>query len=473
MNRKWIIIGIIAVIGIGILAMPRWMWRGNRSLTEINELRNRGKKEEQKQDVELSIPKELIPFVNLRNPDINVAREAFMGISNNWNDSYAVMILELRGIIQNPHITQNLIKLLEDKTSRSPSDIVGMYRWIWGPKVTEHPRYAEFKSLLYNGIDTRFRKVFSPRPQAQIDLRELLFNGSHDDRVPSIQQPQMVTRDKATELRDSHMVVGIMVDGVAKAYPRKMLAHHEVVKDQIGKSKILLVDCVISGTVTAFSSTSEKLMDFFSSGFIYRSHKVLMDPSSSTLWSSVTGERIVGPKTQPLVRHPVVITTWGEWKQRHPNTWILNPKKPKLGSREIDYSGMSPRDQYLDNDTPAAPIPEVATSLKNKTDVLVIPKQEPVAIAINYRKKHSLFHYEDVVVLSNKVGASRVYLADAKKFTTWDGKSTVTDSKGGKWQVTESGLVGPDKKTACPRVTSYNTFWFAWNVLHPKATLLK
>ena len=475
MNRKtWILIALAGCAVAIYFVLPKWMWQGNPSFTKLSKLREFApgdSRDNTEANPEL-VPPELIPFVNLKNKDEKIAQQALMEIASSWKDSYAVMLLELRGILENPRVRLHVMKLVFEKTNQQPPNLFGVYRWIWRPVISEHPRYADFKSLLYTGIDTRFRKVFAPRPETRVDLTELLFSGGHDDRVPSLSTPKMDTADKATKLRPLEAVIGIVVNGVAKAYPRSIVSHHEVVKDYVGDAEVLLTDCLCSGTVTAFSSKDEPMMEFFSSGFVYRSHKVLMDPKSSTLWSVVTGERIVGPKTKPLNRHAVVLTNWKSWRERHPNTWIL-AKVTGANKREgIDYSALSPRDQYLANDQIGSPVPNVAPLLPNKADVLVIAGKQPLGIALRYRMKNAVISLDDMVVLTNKVGASRVYTAGKNKFVSWDGKDGVKDDKGRVWKLTEEMLTGPGKST-CKRVVTYHCYWFAWNVMYPSAKLLK
>ena len=56
---------------------------------------------------------------------------------------------------------------------------------------------------------------------------------------------------------------------------------------------------------------------FGTSGFLYRSNKLMFDEQSKNLWSTLEGKPVVGSLVGSGLRlrsHPLVTTTWGEWK---------------------------------------------------------------------------------------------------------------------------------------------------------------
>jgi uncharacterized protein DUF3179 len=54
------------------------------------------------------------------------------------------------------------------------------------------------------------------------------------DAIRSIDQPRFVRASEASFMRDDEPVVGVVQNGVAKAYSTWHLDHHEIVNDQIG-----------------------------------------------------------------------------------------------------------------------------------------------------------------------------------------------------------------------------------------------
>jgi hypothetical protein len=54
------------------------------------------------------------------------------------------------------------------------------------------------------------------------------------DVIRSIDQPQFVRASEAPFMRDDEPVVGVVQNGVAKAYSTWHLDHHEIVNDEVG-----------------------------------------------------------------------------------------------------------------------------------------------------------------------------------------------------------------------------------------------
>jgi hypothetical protein len=54
------------------------------------------------------------------------------------------------------------------------------------------------------------------------------------DAIRSIDEPQFVRASEASFMRNDEPVVGVVQNGIAKAYSTWHLDHHEIVNDQIG-----------------------------------------------------------------------------------------------------------------------------------------------------------------------------------------------------------------------------------------------
>jgi hypothetical protein len=69
---------------------------------------------------------------------------------------------------------------------------------------------------------------------AIIPKDEILSGGPPKDGIPAILQPKFVAADKARFLKAKDQVIAVRIGGEAKAYPIKILNHHEVVNDTLG-----------------------------------------------------------------------------------------------------------------------------------------------------------------------------------------------------------------------------------------------
>jgi carotenoid cleavage dioxygenase-like enzyme len=54
------------------------------------------------------------------------------------------------------------------------------------------------------------------------------------DAIPAIHDPEMVpVPDVGEDLDDDDKVIGVVIDGEARAYPIRVLSAHEIVNDEI------------------------------------------------------------------------------------------------------------------------------------------------------------------------------------------------------------------------------------------------
>ena len=58
------------------------------------------------------------------------------------------------------------------------------------------------------------------------------------DAIPAIWNPRSVPADKATWVRDGDRVLGVEINGEARAYPLMILEVHEMVNDTLGGTPI-------------------------------------------------------------------------------------------------------------------------------------------------------------------------------------------------------------------------------------------
>ncbi|MFT7676034.1 MAG: hypothetical protein ACI845_004461, partial [Gammaproteobacteria bacterium] len=62
---------------------------------------------------------------------------------------------------------------------------------------------------------------------ASIPTAEILQGGPPRDGIPAISDPAMISAEEAEYLEDDDRVLGIVIDGIAKAYPIRILNWHE------------------------------------------------------------------------------------------------------------------------------------------------------------------------------------------------------------------------------------------------------
>ena len=423
----------------------------------------------------------LATFHGLADGDEAKALASLKRIGDNWRDAYAAMLLEMTGFLPSRRVQAGAIALLEKASGQSHGgDINRWYEWVWSRERGAHPEYAEFKAALYEQLDPRFREYFQKQPQAVIRLDEIRWGGVRRDGIPPLVNPKMIAAREATWLGDDNIVFGIAIDGDVRAYPMRILAWHEMFRDTIAGRKLNGVYCTLCGSMILYDVTINGVHhELGTSGFLYRSNKLMYDHATKSLWSTLTGTPVVGPlvgKGIELNSLYVVTTTWREWRKRHPATLVLSLDT----GHQRDYGeGVAYRD-YFATDRLMFNVPKLDGRLSNKAEVLALrfsdAPDEQLAIAADFLAVNRVYHDRigrtNFVVLTDASGANRVYESRAATFARWDGEHDARDRGGKAWKVEEAQLTGPNGESL-KRLPAHRAFWFGWYAAYPKTRLVK
>ena len=427
------------------------------------------------------MPLALDVFTAVIGEDEKKALAALTRIEQNWHESSAAMLIEMIHFVPSRRVLGALIARVE-KVSGRPFDgnLNVWYEWLWSTERAVHPDYAEFKALLYEPIDPRFREYFERRPRSIIRLDEIRWGGVHRDGIPPLKNPGMVAASQAGWLQDTDVVFGVAIDGDVRAYPKRILAWHEMFKARIGGRELAGVYCTLCGALVLYDVTVGGVQhELGTSGFLYRSNKLMYDHATKSLWSTLTGTPLVGPLVgtgialEPLY---VVTTTWREWRTRHPNTQVLSLE---TGHRR-DYSEGAAYRRYFATDELMFNVPKRDERLPNKAEVLALrlaqAPREALAIAADFLAVRPVYHTRvgsvNMVVFTDASGANRVYESRETMFASWDHAMSARDIHGKVWQVEESRLAGPNGETL-KRLPAHRAFWFGWHAAFPDTRLVK
>lgn len=258
------------------------------------------------------------------------------------------------------------------------------------------------------------------------------------DALKPIDFPRFVSAEKAGFMAPTEDVLGVVVNGEARAYPVRILNYHEVVNDQWGTTPVCITYCPLSGSGRAFNATvNGRPRHFGVSGLEYNSNLVVYDRETNSLWGQLSGRAIAGPECGTLLEPlPLTHTTWAAWRNAHPETRVLTQP---TGSG-YDYT-QPPYDGYPEARELYFPI--------EKRDRRLHPKAEVVGVAVN--------------------GESKAYvLATLLKRGT-----PLVDTVGGQEILIETDAGGGVRVTAADgeNLPIVRVFWFAWAVFHRNSAL--
>jgi hypothetical protein len=73
-----------------------------------------------------------------------------------------------------------------------------------------------------------------------IPVEQIMSGGPPRDGIPALTNPKYVPADEAGFMKEDERVLGVALNGVARAYPTRILSHHELVNDRFGDLPVLV-----------------------------------------------------------------------------------------------------------------------------------------------------------------------------------------------------------------------------------------
>lgn len=273
-----------------------------------------------------------------------------------------------------------------------------------------------------------------------IPVEEIHSGGPPKDGIPSIDKPVFLSPDKSP-LQDQDRVLGLMWNGVAKAYPINIMNWHEIVNDQFGKEPVVITYCPLCGSGVAFEAqVGGEALQFGVSGLLYNSDVLLYDRKTESLWSQLLSRAVTGKMKGTRLRMlPLMVTTWAEWQQLYPETVVL--------SRDTGHFRDYDRDPYAGYETSQG-------------------------IYFPVSKKDPRYHPKEQVIGLEIKGQFKAYPVAELSLT----QGTLKDEFAGQVIRIEYNPVSQSARFFDQQgieLAVIRTFWFAWYAFHPETAVYK
>jgi hypothetical protein len=175
-----------------------------------------------------------------------------------------------------------------------------------------------------------------------IPLDKIKGGGPPKDGIPSIDNPVFVDVSDSRFVSNSDTVIGLEINGEAKAYPLFILVWHEIVNDSVGGVPVSVTYCPLCYTNQVFERVIDgNEVEFGTSGKLYNSNLLMYDRLTESYWSQALGMAVKGELSgHQLNLIPFDVITWGDWKTLHPDTKDL-PKKLLLDSMKMGFTKLT------------------------------------------------------------------------------------------------------------------------------------
>lgn len=148
--------------------------------------------------------------------------------------------------------------------------------------------------------------------------------------IPATDNPRVSTAAEASWLGDDHIVFGIVVNGEARAYPRRIMEVREMVNDTLGGRNLAIPYCTLCGAAQAYFTdrlpSGVKRPILRTSGLLIRSNKVMYDIETHSVFDTFLGKAVTGSLAEiglQLDQATVITADWGTWRATYPKTTVL------------------------------------------------------------------------------------------------------------------------------------------------------
>lgn len=185
--------------------------------------------------------------------------------------------------------------------------------------------------------------------KSAVSFDEIMSGGPPKDGIPPIDNPIFSTVAEAIDIAPQDPVIGLTINGDARAYPLSVLMWHEIANDVVGGKPVTITFCPLCNAAIVFDATvNGEVLSFGTTGKLRNSDLVMYDRKTESWWQQFTGTGIIGKFTGVELRFlPSRLESWREFSTRNPNGKVLIPNNP--GYRNYG------RNPYVNYDISAAP----------------------------------------------------------------------------------------------------------------------
>jgi hypothetical protein len=289
-----------------------------------------------------------------------------------------------------------------------------------------------------------------------------------------IQPTKIILQDSNNNvIKPEQLVLGVSINGNAKAYPVQLIGYHHQVRDTLAGQQIMVTYCTVCRTGRVFSPTVNGKAEEFRLVGMDQYNAMFEDKTTGSWWRQVNGEAVAGPlKGKFLTEIPSQQMSLKAWLTEYPNSKILQPDtvfKEEYADMEGYEKGKGGR-------------------LTGKDSLSWQPKSWVVGVQIGMQARaydwidltrlkvinDTLNEVPIVIALESDSATFHVWKRDSLVFTLTSDSLAIKDTATGStwtWQgVTTSG---PLKDKRLPVVQSYQEFLHSWETFRPQSTRYK
>jgi hypothetical protein len=270
------------------------------------------------------------------------------------------------------------------------------------------------------------------------------------------------------------LVIGVVINGEAKAYPIQIIGYHHQVMDTIGNTPVMVTYCTVCRTGRAFCPFVNGKMESFRLVGMDHFNAMFEDATTKSWWQQATGKAIAGPlKGTALKEIASKQLTLEAWLREHPNSTIMQPDT----TFNKDYKDLAGYDKGT-----------LKSGLEKRDSASW--KKKSWVIGVKYNNNSKAYDWNELVknqVINDSIEGLPVVLTlenDTASFHVYDrhvNGATLSFQKGNDnmftdqntnstWNMDGLCIDGTLKGERLNPVQSYQEFWHSWSTFHTNTT---
>ena len=334
-----------------------------------------------------------------------------------------------------------------------------LYRWRWGFRCI-------FGLLILIGlVRAQWRRKWALTVPIII-LAAVIYMANYKMVADAMfKQPQNVLLAGAAEnhVDPDRLVIGVTINGEAKAYPIRFLGYHHHVQDVIGGQPILVTYCTVCRTGRVYEPVINGKKETFRLVGMDHFNAMLEDAGTKSWWQQATGKAVAGKlKGQQLPEVLSTQTSMVKWLQLHPDSKILQADPAFITSYDstLKYESGASKSKLTGTDS---------LSWKDKSWVIGVKTATgQKAYDWNLLKKERIIHDKiDTTSLALVLAADnssffvfRLPATDASLVLKND--TLLLNNK--HFRIDGTGI---DTSYSLKPLQAYQEFWHSWRTFHP------
>lgn len=131
---------------------------------------------------------------------------------------------------------------------------------------------------------------------------------------------------KESTVAPDKLVIGVALNGAAKAYPLEIIGYHHQVQDTLAGQPIMVTYCTVCRTGRVYSPMIDGKQESFRLVGMDHFNAMFEDNTTKSWWQQATGVSVAGPlKGKALAEIPSQQVSLAAWLRAYPQSTILQP----------------------------------------------------------------------------------------------------------------------------------------------------